>query len=289
MVDVRNSTDHPAPLSDSASLGELPPISAPGSGPWIQFNQPFGFEWHRVTLPITGLAEGLVGYRILHVSDFHFRGKWSRVYEQLHERIAKNPPGLLLVGGDYVENKHDYTPSLEHVRRLLRGFTYRDGCFGVLGNHDGAVGPQIDGHNIKLIDRQRLLLEVDRGQIELIGLPRLGRNIGPDQPFIDALPPKTPGVPRVILSHYSDYLYRTPKAEPDLFLAGHTHGGQICLPGMIPVLKHTSLPRRLAKGIHRVGNTWLVANRGMGFSRLGLRLFCPSEVVEIELARAAPL
>lgn len=285
MVDVRNSTDHSAPLSDTPSLQGLPPITEPGHGAWIQIGEPFGFEWHQATLPINGLPEGLAGYRILHLSDFHFRTSWSRAYDQLLARIRENPPGLLLVGGDYVENKRNYVPALPYVRRLLSGLRYRDGCFGVLGNHDGEIGPQIDGQNIQLIDRQRLTVDVNGGRIELIGMPRLGKHIGPDQPFIDALPPKTPGVPRVVLSHYSDYLYRTPGAQPDLFLAGHTHGGQCCLPGGIPILKHTSLPRRMVRGIHRAGSTWFVANRGMGYSNLRLRTFCPAEVVEIVLAR----
>ena len=284
MTDIRDSTDRSAPLSDAPSLAELPPITEPGRGPWLQIGGPFGFEWQRVTLPVRGLPKGLVGYRILHLSDFHFRSKWSRAYEQLLERIRKDPPGLLLIGGDYVEDKHDYRAGLPNVRRLLSGLTFRDGCFGVLGNHDGEIGPQIDGHNITLIDRKRLVLDVEGAQIELIGLPRLGKPHGPDQPFIDALPQKTVKMPRIILSHYSDYLYRTPKAAPDLFLAGHTHGGQVCLPGGVAILKHTSLPRRMARGIHRVGDTWFVANRGLGCSTISVRLFCPAEVVEIELA-----
>jgi len=283
MTDIRDSTDRSEPLSDP-SLLRLPPISAPGRGPWLRIGGPFGFEWNRVTLPIRGLPPALAGYRILHLTDFHFRKRWSRAYEQLHERIRQDPPGLVLMGGDYVENKYNHLPGLPHVRRLLSGLTFRDGCFGVLGNHDGEIGPHIDGHNITLIDRKRIVVDTEAGPIELIGLPRLQRPHGPDQPFIDALPPKAPNVPRVILSHYSDYVYRTTKAPPDLFLAGHTHGGQICLPGNIAILKHTSLPRRMAHGIHRIGETWLVANRGMGCSTIAVRLFCPPEVVEIELA-----
>jgi predicted MPP superfamily phosphohydrolase len=156
----------------------------------------------------------------------------------------------------------------------------------VLGNHDGDIGPAIDGCDITLIDRKRVVVDADGAQIELIGLPRLHKTTGPDQRFIDSLPPKTPNVPRVVVSHYSDYFYRTPKAHPDLFLAGHSHGGQVCLPGGIPILKHTSLPRRYSRGIHKVGETWLVANRGLGYSTISLRLFCPSEVVEIELQPA---
>jgi predicted MPP superfamily phosphohydrolase len=288
MTDIRDSTDRSGPLSDAAALPTLPSITEAGRGPWLQIGGPSHFEWNRIKLPIRGLSPGLAGYRLLHLTDFHLRKRWPLMFEQVHERIRRDPPGLLLLGGDYVEDKTNYVPGLPNVRRLLSGLTYHDGCFGVLGNHDGEIGPHIDGHNMTLIDRKRLLLDVEGGRIELIGLPRLRKQTGPDQPFIDALPAKVPGVPRIILSHYSDYLYRTPKAAPDVFLAGHTHGGQICLPGTIAVMKHTCLPRRMAHGIHRVGETWFVANRGMGYSTVEMRLFCPAEAVEIELAVEKP-
>jgi predicted MPP superfamily phosphohydrolase len=283
MIDVRDVKSRAKRLSDAAALKRLPPISRPGRGPWVQLIEPFRFEWNRISLPLQGLPAALAGYRILHLSDFHFRLGWSRAYDQLHARIRENPPHLILIGGDYVENKRNYLPGLPLVRRLLDGLTYRDGCFGVLGNHDGRIGPEIDGRNLTLIDRRRVVLDVPGGQLELIGLPRLGKRVKPDQPFIDALPPKTSGVPRLILSHYSDYLRRIPQAAPDIFFAGHTHGGQICLPGRIAIQKHTSLPRRLVSGIHRIGETWFIANRGMGYSSMSLRLFCPSEVIEVEL------
>jgi predicted MPP superfamily phosphohydrolase len=283
MVDVRDVTSRPQQLSDAASLKRLPPISKPGCGPWFQIIEPFGFEWNQFALPIRDLPGSLAGYRILHLTDFHFKRAWSRAYDQLLNRIRQNPPDLLLIGGDYVENKRHHAPALPFVHRLLDGLTYRDGCFGVLGNHDGRIGPEINGRNLTLIDRRRVLVETPGGKIELIGLPRLGKRIRPDQPFIDSLPPKASGVPRVILSHYSDYLRRVTKADPDLFFSGHTHGGQVCLPRGIPIQKHTSLPRRLVHGIHRVGQTWLIANRGLGYSSMSVRLFCPSEVIEVEL------
>jgi predicted MPP superfamily phosphohydrolase len=251
--------------------------------PWLQLRPPHGFQWNRITLPIAGLPPALAGYRILHLCDFHFRRSWSDAYDQIIQRTRSDPPGLILIGGDYVEDKYDHQPALPNVQRLLAGLNSRHGCFGVLGNHDGRIGRAIDGFHIKLIDRQRLLIPADGGQIELIGLPRLHPVHWMDLKFTSSLPPRVPGVPRIILSHFSHYLPHTLKAQPDLFLAGHTHGGQVCLPGGIPVLKHTPLPRRMVRGIHRVGETWLVANRGLGFSTISLRLFCPSEVVEIEL------
>jgi len=95
-------------------------------------------------------------------------------------------------------------------------------------------------------------------------------------------------VPRIVLCHYPD-LIRPAAATiaPDLYLAGHTHGGQICLPGERAILSHDSLAKSMCKGAHGYEGTCLIVSRGFGFSTLPLRVFCPAEVVEIELRMKA--
>ena len=91
---------------------------------------------------------------------------------------------------------------------------------------------------------------------------------------------------RIALSHYPDTILCTEFLKPDLYLCGHTHGGQICLPGRIPILRHDKLPRRLCSGVHRFHDTWMITSRGFGFSSMvPLRVFCPAEVGEITLVR----
>jgi hypothetical protein len=72
--------------------------------------------------------------------------------------------------------------------------------------------------------------------------------------------------------------------EPDIYLSGHTHGGQICLPNGVPLLSHDSMPSRFKKGIHRIEHTWFVVSNGFGFTGLPFRVFCPAEVCELTLA-----
>jgi uncharacterized protein len=76
--------------------------------------------------------------------------------------------------------------------------------------------------------------------------------------------------------------------SPDLILSGHTHGGQVCLPGGYPLITHDALPRAYASGVHRIGQSWLVVSRGMGFAQFCLRLFCPAETLEIRLTTDSP-
>jgi predicted MPP superfamily phosphohydrolase len=84
------------------------------------------------------------------------------------------------------------------------------------------------------------------------------------------------------MCHYPDILPKVADLAPDLYLTGHTHGGQMALPGGTPIMRHDTLPRQLCTGIHRAFGTVLVVNRGFGFTTpLMVRLFCPTEVVEI--------
>ncbi len=139
---------------------------------------------------------------------------------------------------------------------------------------------------VQVIIHHRILVPARGETIELIGFP------GPhrwdlDEAFLRNIPPKKTGIPRIIISHYPD-LIRAARAAglaPDLFFAGHTHGGQICLPGEIQILGHDSLPRRFRKGVHDYHGACLVVTRGVGFSTLPIRLFCPAEVVEVILKR----
>jgi hypothetical protein len=85
------------------------------------------------------------------------------------------------------------------------------------------------------------------------------------------------------MQHYPDQIRRVEMLHPDLVLAGHTHGGQICLPGGIPILKHDSLPVKYCQGLHRWKSSWLHVGRGFGFSSIAVRSFCPPQVVELKL------
>ncbi len=272
-------SDRPAVPIDPCA----PQIRRERVGSWIHIGQLHGFEWNHVRLPIRSLPPALHNLRILHLSDLHLRRRWSRNYDQLLERIQADPPDLLVFTGDFVENKKNHLPALPLVRRMVEGFRARLGGFAVTGNHDGRSMPATLAQlPIRLIEHQRVTLPLGDDSIELIGLVGF-RRTDLNESWMRSLPPRQAGVPRIVLSHYPDSWQRAQCLEADLFLCGHTHGGQICLPRGIPLIRHDAMLRRYCKGIHRLGETWLVVNRGMGFSGLPVRLFCPSEVIDIRL------
>lgn len=261
-------------------------LARPRVGRWFQVGTPFDFEWNVARLEVPGLPAALRGLRIVHLTDLHLRGPWHDAYDFLLDRIRQADADLLLFTGDFVDDKVDHTPALPAVRRMADGFRARLGCFAVLGNHDRLhFGPRLRETPVRLLSGRRQEIQIGDATVELIGLPGSVRKELPSA-FVGTMPPPPNGdgrTTRIVLSHFPDHLRRTAALRPHLFLAGHTHGGQVCLPGGVPIVKHDSLSRRYCRGVHRVDDTWLVVSRGFGSTTLPLRVFCPPEVIEIEL------
>jgi len=256
-------------------------------GPRLMLGQPHGFEWNHVRLPVRDLPAELEGLRILHVSDFHLRKTWSPPLDRLLTRIQADPPDLLLATGDFAENKRNYRPALPHVLRLIDGFRARLGVFGITGNHDApGLSDHFPGTRLTFMEHRREQLKVGNATIDLIGLAGHHRR-ELDPRFVESIPPQAPHSLRIVLSHHPDHIRRTRTLAADLFLAGHTHGGQVCLPGGFPIIRHDTLPRRYVAGVHRYDDTWLIVSKGFGFSGPRIRAWCPAEVVEIEIVRSA--
>jgi hypothetical protein len=251
----------------------------------MQYRVPRGFEWNRYSLPIAGLPPELDGLRVAQLTDLHLRRFWSGVYDQLIERVRQESPDLILITGDFIDNKYHPARPAAIARRLVSALKARLGVYAILGNHDRYhFAPYLEGTGVKLLEMESRRINVDGAELELLALPGVDRRDLTRQ-VLDRYPPKDFGVPRLVLAHFPDHIRRVGELRPDVYFAGHTHGGQICLPSGFAPIRHDSLPRRLCKGVHRTSDTWLVVSRGLGFTGVPFRFFCPAEVVEITLTR----
>lgn len=207
-------------------------------------------------------------------------------WDQLHQRIQESPPDLIVVTGDWVDRKHDHRPALPLLERFIEGLKARLGVWGILGNHDGDLLPLRSGQvQVRSLFNECVRLEQDGVGVELIGLHGVHPLDAMDRSLSELVGgPKTQTL-RIVLSHFPARVLELAGMGVDLVLAGHTHGGQVCLPGGIPILTHDALPRRFARGVHRIGQTWLVTSRGCGFSKYPVRIFCPAEAIRVRLVR----
>lgn len=262
----------------------------------------------RLTIPIRGLPPALHGLRLVQLTDFHFDG--LRLSEELLQAAiaASNAaePDLVLLTGDYITD--DPTPIFE-LARYLRALQSRVGVYAVLGNHDlcwpGAqakVTAALTGANIQVLWDQ-VVYPFDN-PFALVGLRDFWCCKFNPAPVMEQISPE---IPRLILSHNPDSAEILQQWRVDLQLSGHTHGGQVVIPGVGPVVAsikqvRQQLPKSLrrsflhltqgcdkvvrhwewAAGLHQIGNNVLYTSRGLG-THLPGRFFCQPEVTVITL------
>lgn len=253
------------------------------TGPWLQAGACREFARRRLTLRVDHFpADGL---RIVHLTDLHVVNHWQPAYDRLHRQLAADPPDLVLITGDFVDDRFDSRDALPILGRLLGGLVARSGIFGIAGNHDtDLLLPHLAGMGVTLLHN-----EVRRvAGVELIGLAGVKRH-ETRRAWLEAVTGAADGTPRILMTHYPDSTLAYGTLGSILCLAGHTHGGQICLPGGRPLITHDKLGRPFHADAHRLqdpsGEGVLLVGRGLGTSTWPIRLFCPPEVWEVVLHR----
>jgi predicted MPP superfamily phosphohydrolase len=212
---------------------------------------------------------------------------WDPGLDSVIDRCKQDPPDLIVCTGDFVDHKFDSRPAIPFLERLISQLQSRLGIFAVTGNHDGdLLPPVLIRMGITLLNERYMKLEASNdAALELIGLAGT-RRYDLDPHYLSEIPPRRTGMPRIVLGHFPDLVRSIGGLHADAMLAGHTHGGQVCpLPG-IALISHDTLPRKHVAGVHRINGTTLITSRGMGVGSKPIRVFCPAEVIELNLTDA---
>jgi predicted MPP superfamily phosphohydrolase len=233
-----------------------------------------------VRLP--GLPAAFDGMTVLLITDIH-AGPFlaPRSLLRTFDRFLSLKPDLVLLGGDLITvDEGDFIPHAPAFEALEAPL----GVFAVLGNHDYYGGdPDRLRHlmtevGIQVLHNRSVVLERGGDRLVLAGIDDL--NAG--QPDLkSALAGAPAGVPLVLLSHNPDVIFEAARRGVDLVLSGHTHGGQIRLPGFGALVRMSRYG--LDGGIYATGGSQLVVSRGLGVTGLPLRTFCPPEAVFLRL------
>lgn len=239
-----------------------------------------------IDLPIPALPSAFDGLKIVHLSDAHFGPKWHDAYDHAIETVNAMNADLIAFTGDWVEDKFDFREGVKGALRLVAGLRSKFGTFTCLGNHDGdLIAPWLRDAGVHVLIGEGRAIVGDGATLEIVGLPGVSRDDLQDE-LLASFGPRAPTSLRILLAHYPDQIRRVTALAPQLMLAGHTHGGQVCLPGQVPIIKHDSLPRHQVVGLHRISDTWLNTSRGLGFSDWNIRVFCPPEITLFVLRNA---
>lgn len=224
---------------------------------------------------LTSLPAAFDGYRILHLTDFHF-DYTPELAGILNAALREVAFDVCVLTGDY--RGEDFGPyeeslsSLEEVRSALG-----EAVYAVLGNHDSLeIMLRLPEMGIRGLVNEAVWLERAGSRILLAGVDDGHWYRTHDfEPMRDQL---SEAAMSVLLSH-SPELFREGAAEGyDLMLSGHTHGGQVCLPGGIPLVAHVKdTPRAMIQGAWHWEGMQGYTSRGAGTSSVDCRLFCPGE------------
>jgi len=240
----------------------------------------------QVTIPLAGLPAAFDGFTIAQLSDIHLLPYTRPEFVSRVVALTNNfSPDLTVLTGDYVW--HD-AGAMDELVPIIASLNARHGVYGILGNHDYwlDVDAVIDGFRrtrIPLLINQHISVTRGDATIVLAGLD----DGWAGQADLDAALDGAPSAAPVILLLHEPDLADDPEinARCVLQLAGHSHGGQVRVPGKgALVLPH--LGRKYDMGLYRVGGMWLYTNRGLGEISVPLRINCPPELTLFTLTRA---
>ena len=257
---------------------------------------------------IRDLPTELNGLRLAQVSDVH-HGPWLSI-EHVREVVRRTnelEADMVLLTGDYVYASPVY---IEPVVAELAKIKSRIGMVGILGNHDWwdrgvPMKKAFADNGINLIDNSRVFISSDRklkGEkvladsqadggyargLWIAGVGDLWEDLPDYHAALHGIPEQ---MPRLLLAHNPDAAedpkFLAGKYRVDLMISGHTHGGQVRLPGIGAVIVPSKFGQKYAQGLVQSPTCPVFVSKGIGLSGLPVRFGVPPEIVVLELERA---
>jgi predicted MPP superfamily phosphohydrolase len=226
--------------------------------------------------------------RVAFLSDFHVgshAGDVARLAAIVAEAVSLGPD-LALFGGDYI-NMQPFGGGRVPPRRIaaiLGGLTAPCGRFAVLGNHDFYYGSEevaqaLRAHEIVVLDDERRSFAYEQSMIDVLGIPDAHVTRAQPRALLAGLADRA----TLILVHDPVWFAHVP-AGPHMMLAGHTHGGQVRLPGIGNVINASKAPLRWSHGLVIENGRRLFVTSGIGTSGVPLRIGVPPEYAILDLA-----
>ena len=245
-----------------------------------------------VELTISDLPKAFDGYQILFLSDLHIDAM-EGLADAIRQAVRGSSVDLCVINGDYrwgfAGNIRDISRDIERVVTEIRA---RDAVVAVLGNHDYASDLEVlEASGIQGLVNETIVIERGTDRLIVTGADDVHMFYTPaalaEMKRPKAFGPDTFGI---ALVHSPEFATVASDNGYGLYLTGHTHGGQICLPGGIPLVTALFTHRRLARrGLWRNGGMRGFTSAGAGVSAIRVRYFSQGEVTVLTLRRAAEL
>lgn len=274
---LRRPRQEPRPLTTiKSALAEVARVA---------FAEPFMLAIERQEIFLRRLPKALDGLRLVHLSDLHYGPLTNTEHLKRAIKAANDlRPDLIALTGDYISQDRMYAAPCAELVGKLRA---RHGVYAILGNHDhwtdaALIADLFRAEGIRMLINEGMRVDLKDASFWLAGVD--DKMVGlEDLPL--ALAGSADTELKIVLAHNPIILRRAARADVDLVLSGHTHGGQVTLRAE---KSRSGRPRRrLLRGLGRRGNTQIYVSRGLGTVVLPVRYGCPPEVSLLEL-RCAP-
>ncbi len=245
------------------------------------------YERHRIglteaTLPVSGLAPPLDGLRIGLVTDIHHsRMVPAKDVVAAVDLVMQARPDLIVLGGDYVTwGERGYVGP---VAELLAPLSAPHGVFAILGNHDDDrdMPAALASKGFTVLKDQRTRLVINGEGLEMAGIRFWTR-----RPQDIARVLKQAKDTTLLLAHDPRRLNEAAALDVPAVLSGHTHGGQVVVPGF-GAFARRRFP--VLEGLGQRGNTTVFVSRGVGTVWVPVRINCPPEVAIVTLRRRSEI
>ena len=266
-------------------LVAAPLLAVAATSAYARLVEPHFYRISETDVFIRDLPERFENFRITQLTDIHH----SRILgiDQVHhvvELAQQTKPDMFVLTGDYTTT---YRRFIEPCAEALGQLSAPEGVWAVLGNHDHYTDPELttralQRRHITVLENANTTLQRGPDSLQLSGIDDWSWNFTDWTSAFSGLKPSTP---TILLSHQPSVLDLEQTQNVALILSGHTHGGQVRLPGLGAPMRFATREMKYDRGLFQRGETQLYVSSGTGVIGLPVRFGVRPEIAVLRLKR----
>jgi predicted MPP superfamily phosphohydrolase len=251
--------------------------------------EPLLVETTELSQAFRDLDPALPPVRVVHLTDMHIERSSFREADTIR-RVSALQPDIIVLTGDYLNVSYLRDPAAAaDFRRFIGQLEAPYGIYAVRGSVEAVpqtMARLVEGMQVVWLEQDAITVDVRGQRVTLVGVACSHQQERDTARLAQAMEGISPGDFTLLLYHSPDLIFEAAGHGVDLYLAGHTHGGQLRLPFIGAIVTFSRYGRRYASGLFQEDGTTMYVSRGLGFEGGGMpraRFLCRPEIVSLEL------
>ncbi len=251
--------------------------------------EPLAVETTHLTLAFSDLDAEAPPVRVVQLTDLHIE-RFGRREAKVIQKVNALKPDLIVFTGDYINISYlDDSTSFTRFREFIRQLSAPYGIYAVRGSVEPMPEPMarlFEGTGVRWLEQEAVTVDVRGQKVTLVGVACSHRQELDAMRLAETVKDIPADAFTLLLYHSPDLIHEAVGHGMDLYLAGHTHGGQIRLPLYGAIITASAYGRRYAAGLFQESGTTMFVSRGIGFeggNTPRARCLCRPEIVSIDL------